>query len=249
MKRLKNNVKVFMIVAITALLTLIFLFVQNGKVYCVANAEHITSTEPNSDLFFSNVVQPRWFVQGERIYDSDENYKTMDLSTQSWNYNLDSGITAMPTRNEEIYFLYATDSTGSQIKLKPVTADTVWTNANAENNVTILFEQVVSPPSNVSFNDDSKRLNDGNLNEYFRVPTSSEKIDKGIILYRSDSSIASLQSNRWNYMKLCAGASLSFGAPAYVEIAVLYELREFSGFIVSHYSHCIASYFLWVAER
>lgn len=252
MKRLTNNIKVIMLVAITALLALIFLFVQNSQVYCAANAEQTASTGANNNLFFSDVVQPREVSRGERIFDAENSYYFCNeqLQEKNWDYPKGQGLPVMPTRNEEAYFLYATDSTGTTVKLNPVRAtNDVWTNANAENYVDIRFEQVMELPSNVSFNDDAMTLNSYKLDNYFKVTDSSERIDTGIILYRSASSTTLLESARWNNIKLFNKANLSFVAPTFVEIAILYELREHSGFIFSNYHNCVALYFLNIAVR
>ena len=152
MKILSKRIKIILIASVTVLFALIFLFMNNSKIYCAPNSDGITVTEKSESgekVFFSDVVQPRWFTSGAPIFYVDEDYSFKDSGEYAIKNALEpvsrkfisSGISASTGAiNEENYFLYATDSTGIEKKLLPVTEEEEWVNETVQHSVEIRFD-------------------------------------------------------------------------------------------------------------
>lgn len=225
------------------------LLMNSSKVYCATNADTLTSVaDLGNKGFFLYGLQLNEPETSERIYDSNNEYSKHSLEAADWAYPNEDKYSEMKTRNQESFFLYGRDATNEEIKLNPVNSETCWTNYNAENYLYVRFSQKVSLPSNVTFNDDAMTMNSYKLYDYYKIEDNSTKIDTGIILYRKANSVDNLLTAQWQTLALKEDACIYVEAPAYVEISVLYELRERKG-IWSNYSHCIAHYCVWVTTR
>lgn len=265
MKILSKRIKVTLFVAVTVLFALTFLLMNSSKVYCAPSLGGMSvneQTEKGEKTFFSDTVQPRWLVYGEPIYfvkedysfeevKKDENFanaKEKALSPVEYKYLPDGIIVDPGDVNQERYFLYAKDSTGVEKKLSPVTADNAWTNEYAANSVEISFKYTSPFPSNVVFNNDSRKLKD--LKNGLAIPDENTKVDTGKILYRTGKTTTELNNADWNFIDLATGATLSFEEPTQIMICIVYEIWEKGKNIFQYrYDHCVAQYCLEVAAH
>ena len=173
-----------------------------------------------SNINFNNYINPAWVVHGPTLCDASETYGFLSNDNITKKYNDNS--TYEGYINEERFGLYATDETGNETKIAPLSNwnDNVSLGGNGKVNVRI--HQYSTLPSSVSFNDDSRKLNqlDGMLNTTFNV-----NVGKGKILYRS----VNLNSDfyMWDgYLELTDNAILHFDKNKTVQIAIIYELKE-----------------------
>lgn len=247
MKFLSKRIKVTLFVAVTVLFALTLLLMNSSKVYCATDTLQSVANLGNKG-FFSYGLQLNEPETAERIYDSDNSYKQESLAVAEWKYPNEDQNKDMATRNLESFYLYGRDATNKELKLKPVNDKAYWTNYNAENYLYVRFKQVNNFPNNVIRNNDAMTMNSYKLNSYYKTSGNSTKINTGIILHRKATNDSDLWSATWESQTLKDDACIYVEAPAYVEIAILYELREIKG-NSSYYSHCVARYCVWVAKR
>lgn len=246
MKILSKHFKVTLFVAVTVLFAFTLLLMNSSKVYCASDTLQSVANLSNKGFFSdvgSGVIE-----YSKYIFDSDNGYKMENLEAAEWKYPDEDKTKKMKYRNLESFYLYARDSSNSEIKLNPIDYQTYWTNYNAENYAYIRFKQKMPLPDNVELNNDAMTLNSYKLNDYYKTSSDSTKVDKGIILYRSSARSEFLWNAGWKSLRLADDECIYIEAPAYVEIAILYELREKKG-RSSYYSHCVARYCLWVTTR
>ncbi len=194
-----------------------------------------------SNVNLTNNVNPSWIVHGPLLCDASETYQFLSNNEIKKAYNDNSYYEGYI--NEERFGVYATDSTGSQVKISPLTSWSDSSNLGANGKTQVRIHQYSDLPSEVSFNDDSRKLNelDSSLNTDFDV-----KIGQGKILYSS----TGLNSNftKWDgYMDLYDNVVLNFESNRSIQIAIIYELKENSDgkwylFHSDHYYHVLGLY-------
>ena len=253
MKLTTKKSKVLGLAILTSLLAFVLIFCQGSMAYREKEApiDFANEVPQNENVtFFSESVQPRWFVYGAPIYYAyEDNYSDLSLTPKYKDYNTNPSIAAEPAINSEIYFLYATDSTGTEVKLKPVEGNNVNTNQTAANNVKVKFKYEIELWTKLYFANDDRTL--GNLDSNLYIPGSKIKVGKGKILYRTVSlSTTSFKGTDWNFIDLADGAELSFDTPEHIQISVIYEIREEGKNIFQRkWHHCVANYIFSVDKH
>lgn len=249
MKTKARITKMVQLIMLTVLFGAILVFGQGSMAYSEKEESVLLSEqvgEYQNNAFFADSVQSRETACGAPVYLTDKYYTLKTIDPVNRAYPADENE---PAINTEMYTLNATDSTGTEVRLKPIEENNRWNNSNADTyaKVKIKYTYPLENRKRLSYSKDMLSLYDirGDLN----VPGVKTWVEYGKILWRSTTT-GFFDGVTWNYMDL-QEAELSFVAPCHVQIALIYEIKEngYTIFQANKYYQCVAWYNLAVVTR
>lgn len=232
-----------------SVLMLISMITNNSIVYNVyaysGNTEKNESEEikiSSETTFYADSIQPYWYIPASMIYyAAKDNY-----GDRTYEPTISAGVTL----NSEIYYVMATDTSDTTVKLNPASSEYDFTdNETAESHCGLIFRSVYPPPGSFKYANDTRSLKD--LDSDLKIPGASTKVSTGKILYRSApfNSTSSADFGTWKYIELQHEASLFFNEPQLVQVVIIYELKLYHNIFNTEYRHLVAWYNFCIQNR
>lgn len=213
------------IAAITLVLTLVFSMSGQATAEVREDTSSLdfdlsTNIATSTGLLYNSGA--KWPSCNQSLCECPDNYA---------NYNeglvYASGDPTVPI-NEEKFSLVATDSTGEEIKLNPHNDWDLHTeelNANANGAASVTYKIIGDFSSNCERTNDSRKLKELTSPLYIN---SNEIVGNGQVLYRTATGIGATYSG-WIHKKLNRFDIMSFPAGRFVQIVIIYEIKDTSG--------------------